>query len=402
MNGETSRAHVMLRGKRPLKRVGVPGGDPLHFESMGTTFSWYGSSFQAALGTPVTYVHFLLLAALCVLSSLFQIRLVVPAEAITLLRFAATFNLVFYSGQVISRFNTRFHDFCKTNGACTLVTCQAAAQLRHDKAHAALLMRYANLMMHLYYLVLDGPLDDRKWQLMLDRGVLTPFEKDTLMKLKKKGQAVYIWANRILDHCQDEGKLTAHEAERLEVNLSTVRGLAAKQVAYQLTPVPKPYFHLMTTLTHVYLLLEIISASARVVEAWEGRADDEGWLQALVMQVVCTIFSILVLMAMWRTAIWLSNPVGNDVTDYDLDFDLRGLWEESLETLSNMRASKDIPDLPEKVLKQALSRAQTYANRDETANENKSPASAAPVNENVEATREEYEVMQRPPPAPTW
>ena len=190
---------------------------------------------------------------------------------------------------------------------------------------------------------------------MLDRGVVTAYEKEILVKLKKKAQAVYVWANRILDHLVTEGKLTAHEAERLEENLSTTRGLAAKQIAYQLTTIPKPYFHLMTTLTHSYLLLELTAAAERIVSA----ANTNPVLAAEVaVNLACGVVSVFVLMSMWRTAIWLSNPVGDDVTDYDLDFDLRGLWEESLETLGNMKKTDGgATDLAERVLAHALTPA---------------------------------------------
>ena len=35
----------------------------------------------------------------------------------------------------------------------------------------------------------------------------------------------------------------------------------------------------------------------------------------------------------------MTNPYGNDATDYPLDFDLLNLWEESKETIQTMRAS---------------------------------------------------------------
>jgi len=162
-NVDTSLASVLMRGARKRTRVGVPGGTPLTFDS-STIFSWSGSSFQAAFGCKCTYLHLSYFAAMICLTYYLDVSISVPSNAITLLRFAATFNLVFYSSQVLSRFDRRFHDFCKTNGAVTLVTCQAAGQLRDDKPRAALLMRYANLMMHLYYLAIDGPLDERKWQ----------------------------------------------------------------------------------------------------------------------------------------------------------------------------------------------------------------------------------------------
>ena len=72
--------------------------------------------------------------------------------------------------------------------------------------------------------------------------------------------------------------------------------------------------------------------------------------------VMCTLLSIFVITAMWRTAIWLSDPVGDDHVDYDMDLDLRNLWEESLETLEHMTPSSasGADDTTERVLKHAL------------------------------------------------
>ena len=353
--GATLGAMMKFAWRRKVKRVGVPGGVALDF-GFKTICSWYGSSFQAALASVSTLCHVILFGALVAASISLDFRVNVPSEALKMLQFAATFSLVFYSGQVLNRFTQRFDTFCQTNGSLTLVTCMAAGQMRHEKARAALLMRYANLIMHLNYLALNGPLDESKWQLMLDRGLLTPFEKEQLVPLKKRSSTVFVWAIRILHQLASEGKLTRHAAERIEMNLSNVRGLSAKQIAYQVCAIPKPYFHLMTMLTHLYLVLELLSASGRVADAWTLIDDDEkSWPLQFVVEISCTLISVVVLMAMWRTAIWLSDPVGDDVTDYDIDFDLRNLWAESLEVLSQMKVSTDMDDLADRVLKQALS-----------------------------------------------
>ena len=45
------------------------------------------------------------------------------------------------------------------------------------------------------------------------------------------------------------------QARRLEECFSGLRGLAAKQIAYTLTPISFPYFHLKMLMIHVFLLL---------------------------------------------------------------------------------------------------------------------------------------------------
>ena len=45
-------------------------------------------------------------------------------------------------------------------------------------------MRYINAILHIYYLLLSGPLDDVKWEILQCRGLLTPEE---ISKLQLQG-----------------------------------------------------------------------------------------------------------------------------------------------------------------------------------------------------------------------
>ena len=342
--------------RRKVKRQGVPGGAPLDY-GFKTICSWYGSSFQAALASVFTMCHIILFVVLVAASINLDFRLIVPSEHLGLMQFAAIFCLAFYSGQVLGRFSERFDSFSKTKDGITLITCTAAAHMRHEKSHAALLMRYANLIVNLNYLAANGPLDDPKWQLMLDRGLLTQFEKDQLVRMKKPSSAVFVWAVRVIHKLVKADKLALHAAYFFDSTLSTVHEHSTKQLLYQVTSIPKPYFHLMSLVTHVYLILELMSSSARVADAWSLVDEDESSPLSFVTQFIGTVLCILVLMAMWRTNIWLSDPVGDDVTDYDLDFDVRTMWSESLEMLKHMKAATDMDDLAERVLTQALSPA---------------------------------------------
>ena len=115
--------------------------------------------------------------------------------------------------------------------------------------------------------------------------------------------------------------VTKHEAERIEVNISTARGLAAKQIAYHLFTIPKPYFHLMSMVTHFYTAIESLSSAGRTATAWKEHfsssstaspspVDDENPLSTLIMNVFCAMLTIFVVTAMHTVTIWISNPVG--------------------------------------------------------------------------------------------
>ena len=204
--------------QRRYRRVGVPGGDPVDFNSPWTLLSWHGSAFQAAFGSYMLYVHACLFVLFTVVAASKDLTTPVPSEAMSFLRFAATFMIVFYSNRALTRYLQRFHDICKTNGAVTLVTCIAAAQLKNDKPRACLLMRYTNLIMHLCYYSIGG-LDEAKWERMVDRGVLLRFEKKHLMRQVKKPQHVHVWANRVLDQLVDDKKLTKQGGRACSVSI---------------------------------------------------------------------------------------------------------------------------------------------------------------------------------------
>lgn len=54
-------------------------------------------------------------------------------------------------------------------------------------------------------------------------------------------------------------------ATRLESQLSTCRGSAAKQIAYHLTPLPMPYFELMISMVNIFILTMGWNSAVRLV-----------------------------------------------------------------------------------------------------------------------------------------
>ena len=71
----------------------------------------------------------------------------------------------------------------------TLVRLLAGAELSDEPARAATLMRWTMLMMHLYYLAVDGPVEEFKWKLLRERGLVLPHEETELNQLSKKPSA---------------------------------------------------------------------------------------------------------------------------------------------------------------------------------------------------------------------
>jgi len=271
---------------------------------------------------------------------------------ISAITFLMTFSISTYVGNTLGRFHERFNNCCMTNGNMTLVSLLSGAQLAGEKQRVATLLRWSNLMFHMYYMLVSGPLEESKWQILRSRHLVTPAEEEFLRPLKKKPSAVFVWINRLIWELHKEGKLTDIHAQRLEACVSGLRGLAAKQIAYQLTPPSFTYFHLMMVMIQIFLLCMEWNSAVRLYDKTinvEMQLASRVTKISIFIECFGMVVLILMLSSVMKIAHWLSNPYGDDDTDYDLDFDLRGLWEESVETIKNMtEASKD--DLAAKVI----------------------------------------------------
>ena len=73
----------------------------------------------------------------------------------------------------------------------------------------------------------------------------------------------------------------------------------------------------------------------------------------LVLELLGTTSLIVLFNTVKTLGQWLSDPYGADATDYDLDFDLKGLWEEAQEAVANMADTPRAEDLAARMGKQA-------------------------------------------------
>jgi len=166
-----------------------------------------------------------------------------------------------------------------------------------------------------------------------------------------------LWALRLVYKLQQQGKLNKMQANALQDHLSGVRGLAAKQIAFHLNPLPVPFFHFVWHFTDLYLLTISWNSSVRFAADFVTFASDDLESQEsyqfsgmLIFEVIGCLFIIFAFCTLRRIICLMINPYGDAVTDYELDFDLRGLWKESLDVVKTMSTDKDDPDLADKVL----------------------------------------------------
>jgi predicted membrane chloride channel (bestrophin family) len=354
------------------ERVCVPGGVKLTRKNELKLFcTLKGTSFEAIVSSWLIGIHLIFYAVLALLFALFRSDEVTVAQCsidgsiISALTFITTFALSTYLGTTLGRYHERFNNCCQTNGHMTLVSLIAGAELPGERARVATLMRWTNLMMHMYYMLVNGPLSESKWQLLRERGLITPTEEQALQPLKKKPSAVYVWACRIIQDLYSEGKLSAFHAKRMEEHVSGCRGLAAKQIASQLTPIPLCFYHLMFLIVNVYIILMGWNSAVRMVfdalpgglslgegftTDWDHKTHDLFW--AITTEFFGFLIVVIFYNVMLSIAERMSNPYGNDASDYHLDFDLKSLWEESQETIKNMGSGTG-PDLAQKMIAHA-------------------------------------------------
>lgn len=335
-------------------RVGVPG-HKLYPQSWRIFLLWGGSSFQAVFGTPLFYVHMCLLAiSVGVFSAVDYTEALqgaeVPAGFRGTTQGLTIFMLTFFIGQNFSEANARFENVCKTNGNVTRLSALAGGLFPPEKAR--ILMRYTNAIMHIYYFLLTGPLNDSKWDVLKQRGLLTDKEIAALQLQGSPAVVLYSRAVRLLRAGPESGG-TISMAERtfvefvqpMEAQIGATRGLAAKQIAYSLYQVPVIYFHIVYFAVNVFMMCTVYETGHLVAKAmhypcqgvWSAPNPVDGTCPTgCAMAILSEIFLLIIFTGLLMTAEGLSDIYGNKAFHYDLGVDLDNLWQESQNVLASM------------------------------------------------------------------
>lgn len=342
-------------------RVGVPGYQryPQNWLILKT---WTGSAFQIVLTNPLFGIYLVILA-ICIgffASSEYTPLMKaskVPAQYVGTVNSISIFMLTFFIGQCISKANTRFENVCQTNGCVTRLSALAAASFPPDRAR--LLMRYTNSIMHIYYLLLSGPMDDSKWSLLQSRGLLTEEEIKALQLQGSPAVVLYSWAVKGLllesysggraerTHATMPERVFLELVQAMEQNIGACRGLSAKQIGYTLYQIPSTYFHIVYVAVNAFLLCTVLDTGHHVAAALSGPCADAAGdicVPGVVMAIVTELFLIVIFLGLLFTAEECADTYGDNIIDYDLGFDLDALWQESQNVLKSMNVQ--CPSLP--------------------------------------------------------
>jgi len=251
----------------------------------------------------------------------------------------------FFIGQCFSEASRRFENVCKTNGNVTRLSALVGGLLPQEQAKT--LLRYTNAIMHIYYLMLSGPLNDDKWSLLQRRGLLTEEEIKALQLQGSSAVVLYSWAVAILNSVERRGESTA-TAERvfsqlvgpMEEQIGATRGLAAKQIAYTLYQIPSIYFHVVYVAINVYLACTVYDVGHMIAASLNGPCVPGVMGDACAASVFMIVFTEVILIVLFLglllTAEGLADIYGDKAFQYDLGVDLDNLWQESQNVLKSM------------------------------------------------------------------
>ena len=343
-------------GAKPSDRVGVPGAPTYDYKSIGTIVAFGGSSFQAVFTSPSFYFHLLLFGFFITFSGAFYLELDLAAmtfdsDALSTFRSLCIFTLVFFTGRVFTRYNERFHDCCRTNGGVTVVTAMCTGALSGSHAarcKAISIIRYTNAILHIYYMLISGGMDKKKWGMLRKIGVLTASEIKQLQAHGSPGVVVMSWAVRVLRTAVRENEMTDRMSYVVEEAMITVRGLAAKQIAYTICQIPLVYFHIMSMGVHIFLAVTSWDQAITFALRWKSDCtlrDDDGFPKdseicnhrsGAVMVIIGQVLVIYLFFGLYMAAVWMSDPMGTQVSNYNMQVDLDNLWAESLNSIAAM------------------------------------------------------------------
>ena len=65
-----------------------------------------------------------------------------------------------------------------------------------------------------------------------------------------------------------------------------------------------------------------------------------------VLEALSFVLTLFAFLAIKTVALWMTDPYGDDTTDYDIDFDLQQVWIEALEAVQMMRRTEGLPIIP--------------------------------------------------------
>jgi hypothetical protein len=246
--------------------------------------------------------------------------------------------LTFFLGQTFAKCSKRHENALEAKGHVAKVASLVAAAL--PKKHAEIIMRYTNSMPHIYYLSNSGEgMNDEKWDLMKDRGLLTSEEIVELKKQGSPGVVLNAWAvGAVQDGFNESGGNTLASFHIL-ASIGNTRHFSSKQIDYSEYQIPFIYFQTVFFVVNSQL-------------AWQHYESGQDWGQAVnyacdgtssgscygkaIINLWCHLSLVILYLSLLLTAANLAECYGDKQYHYDLGRDLDQVWTESQDLLKSM------------------------------------------------------------------
>eukprot|EP00937_MAST-01D_sp_MAST-1D-sp2_P006709 g6709.t1 len=350
-------------GLSKRQRVGVPGAASFNPVSVYSLARFTGTSFQATLASGIFWLHLVLLAFLLFLHSELADAATLrgmrpPNEFSGLLSNIAIFTIAVFAGNCYSRFDERFHDCCKVNHAVAAVGTMATGWMGGHTASgselAASITRYSCSLVHVLYLNITGPMDERKWAHLWSCGMLTREEVDILQDTRAPELVLHQWMARLLHRACDHCIISHEQLANIDEAVGTARELASKQRAYTVTQVPLVYFHIMSLCLHSWLFVSSWQAASDARDAYErgcaapaGGGPEQCYRGLVFVLVGAQVAVVYLFIGLYTAAVWMADPMGTRASNYDLGHDLEQMWEQALTCIHSMTTGAYEPPVTE-------------------------------------------------------
>ena len=95
---------------------------------------------------------------------------------------------------------------------------------------AVTVIRYTNAILHIYYMLISGAMDGRKWRILAREGILTASEIAQLRRHGSPGVVVMAWAVNVLRAAVRQNEIT----DRMAAEVEKVGAAAAAAAAVHL------------------------------------------------------------------------------------------------------------------------------------------------------------------------
>jgi len=115
--------------------------------------------------------------------------------------------------------------------------------------------------MHMYYLLISGPLDESKWQILQDRGILTAEEVLLLQQHGSPPVVLYSWVIQIIVSVSG---LPVYFHSNMEKCMDGIRE-AKKQITYTRTQTPFVYVNVVCLFNSIFLAVMSYRASIDMI-----------------------------------------------------------------------------------------------------------------------------------------